>query len=71
MKHHEDDGMLTFFAEGQRGLIACSQGHYWVFTVERHEAPGAQDESRESTDEGALSEFGPAVLEALRTPDGP
>lgn len=67
MKHHDDGGTLTFFADDERGLIACDKGHYWTFDVERHEVekdppPKARERLREE-----LGSFGgPAVLRAIR-----
>ncbi len=67
MKHHDDGGTLTFFADKERGLIACDKGHYWTFDVERHEvekdpSPKVRERLREDLDRfGGLE-----VMDAIR-----
>lgn len=34
MKHSEDSGNLTLFADGDQILIACDKGHYWTLEAE-------------------------------------
>lgn len=66
MKHSDDDGTLTLFADGNKVLIACNRGHYWIFDAQSS-GRGPGESSGETVDRVPvdLERFGPAAIEAL------
>lgn len=66
MKHSEDKGSLTFFADGGQILIACDKGHYWMIDAKYGEIAPAGEPAPRIQISADLDRFGPAAIMALR-----
>ena len=66
MKHSEDSGELTLFADGDQLLIACDKGHYWTLEAKSGKVEKSSATETRSRLPRDLDRFGPAALRALR-----
>lgn len=65
MKHSEDRGNLTLFADGDQILIACDKGHYWTINAKSGKVPKVAPDAARAGLPRDLERFGPAAMRAL------